>query len=417
MTIPGLHLRRTVALPAAAVLLATGIICLYAVPGVWVPRWVDLAAVQRNYELLLVPLALAGGAWQALRERRARLTDLHGSVPLPPWRRSLPVLAATGGTTVIAYALAFVAAAARMLPTAGYFAPEVPLMVAVGALSLVAAVWIGYGLGRLLPHVLTAAGLAVVALVLGFTYNGVLLPALNRPREDFVTMSGAFLGAQTLWFAGLAVAGAVLGAAPGRWRSLALLPAGAGLLGALIVAPAEDRTYVPDPAASTPVCTSDLPRVCVSAEDRRRLREATPLARQALSIMKDVPGAPVEARQQVRDPRVLGFGLAVGADGHLYPERDFLESALRGGGVPLCGTTGDAIARVMPARIAVAAWLLGRPVPDDPFVEDPGEVREMVAGLDALPRAEALRRVAAVREAGLHCRQDLDAVLRGEGTR
>ena len=64
----GFELRRSAALGAALILLVAGVVLLFATPGRWSAGWMPLAMTQREDLTLLVPLALAAGAWQGRRE-------------------------------------------------------------------------------------------------------------------------------------------------------------------------------------------------------------------------------------------------------------------------------------------------------------------------------------------------------------
>jgi hypothetical protein len=159
----GIELRRSVALWAAALIAASGAFLLYATspPYGW---WMELVIGQRQLLQLLWPLALGAGAWQAWRERRCRVEELFATTPRARWRRVAPVAAAMAIAVVAAYAATLAAGLGHTSGFAGDFPAGVLPVTAVGALSLVAAAWLGLAVGRLLPSPLTPPFLAIAGL-------------------------------------------------------------------------------------------------------------------------------------------------------------------------------------------------------------------------------------------------------------
>ncbi|MEU4221834.1 hypothetical protein AB0F10_41635, partial [Actinoplanes sp. NPDC026623] len=152
----GIELRRSAAAGTALILLLAGAAILYAAPARWSAGWMPLAMTQRAYLVLLWPLALAAGAWQARREHRSNVTELFATTPRPRAQRVVPTLGALCIAVVGAY-LAMVAAGAPWIAgTARYLPPAALAVVAVGALALVAAAWLGLAVGRLLASAVSA---------------------------------------------------------------------------------------------------------------------------------------------------------------------------------------------------------------------------------------------------------------------
>ncbi|BCJ58781.1 hypothetical protein Jiend_22030 [Micromonospora endophytica] len=160
MNIFGVELRRCAALGAALIALLIGVGALYVAPGRWSSGWMALAMAMREYLLLLWPLALAAGAWQGRREHRAKVGELFATTARPRAQRMLPVLGAMAFTLGLAYLLVTVAGIAWIITTAQH-RPLLNFLVVtgVGALSLVAAAWLGLGIGRMLPALVTAPAL------------------------------------------------------------------------------------------------------------------------------------------------------------------------------------------------------------------------------------------------------------------
>jgi hypothetical protein len=63
--------------------------------------WTMLAFEVRLMLVVVWPLALGAGAWQARRDRRSSMAELIATTPRPRWRRVVPtaVAMAVGGVT------------------------------------------------------------------------------------------------------------------------------------------------------------------------------------------------------------------------------------------------------------------------------------------------------------------------------
>lgn len=105
-----IELRRSDALWVAVVLLAAGAGLLYAAPERWPSGYMMLAMDQRWYLPFFLGLAMAAGAAQGRREHRSRVTELFAGVARPRLQQVAPILMAYGGTVVVAYVGATVAA-------------------------------------------------------------------------------------------------------------------------------------------------------------------------------------------------------------------------------------------------------------------------------------------------------------------
>jgi hypothetical protein len=431
-----IELRRSAAAGAALVLLLAGTVLLYSARESWAAGWMPLAMVQRQFLLLLWPLALAAGAWQARREQRSGVAELFASTARPLVQRVVPTLAALaigvvcGYVAMAAAAVPWIAGTVDYVPAAGF------AVLAVGALSLVAAAWLGLAAGRLVPSPVTAPAVAVagIGLLLVLTPNVLghreWLAALLSPTRglglfaDFRTVSGRVSAAQGIWLAALAAAAVVLVAAGNRrYRAAAVLPPLLGVAVGFAVMP-RGADFVESPIDATArqlVCAGTAPRVCISRMHAGLLPEVAPLARQGLARLAKLPGAPTTAAENVntfldehaqpyRADTVL-FRVEVGADGHLAERDQFLPRMLDAAGVSAdaCPAGHDrAVSR------AAAYWLLDREPTDDRdgTAEANNEARALWQELRRLPAGEAAARVAAVRAAALSC-QDLAGLLSG----
>ncbi|MER7169595.1 hypothetical protein ABT336_26510 [Micromonospora sp. NPDC000207] len=426
-----IELRRCGALLTGAATAAVGVAGLYvlALTGqtdLWDQQWNLLAVFQRIMLVILWPLALAGGAWQAGRDRRNRIEELLGTTPAPRWRRMQPSAVVTAACLVGGYLVVLVAGAPKVAVAAGYLGSGWLLVALVGALTLVAAGWLGLGVGRLLPHPYTpaVAGVGSLAALLAaievtrpseVTDPGaaLLLPFFTNTISEFEMVAGSVSAGQAWWFGGLAAGGLVLYLARNPLvRLLAVVPPALGLVLAapMLTVPLE-KAFPVDPAAVAEVCTTDDgPRVCVTAAHSRQLPALVAPARDALRLLEKLPDPPVSVHEVVpNSDRAQPATEAWVDSGNLGLTRDPADVTARilaGAGTPMCvRADDDAYLDVLRARSVAAAWLYGSyPVPGQTLFGDEQAVRDgMWETFTALPADEQVRRVAAVRAAGLTC--------------
>lgn len=456
-----IELRRSVALLAALLIAATGVFVLFASNPPH-QSWMELTIVQRDILQLTWPLALAAGAWQGIRERRSRVEELFATMPRPRRWRVLPVATAMAIAAAAAYLVMLAGASGHLRHIDGYFAPAAIPIIALGALAMVAAVWLGLAIGALLPSPLTAPmlvvvgfiGLAVVPPMLRVRDVSdpgafLLLPYLRVPRGDdpalqmFSTRASL---SQALWLGALAAAGLALhAAARSGTRVAAVLPI---VLGAAVAVPAMPRhvedAWVENPHATELVCTADEPRVCVARARSYLLDDLREPARRALSVLAaKLPPAPTRVvvgalgdrpsqRPGPADTLLVLLPLSEYEETQRAPEdrapEDLVWPMLDGAGVPLCeellGKAEDMDTRYVAARVVAAAWLLDRDVPSASEGGGAGPLDvpladQALAELRALPAEEQRARVTALRDAERTCAAgDRLALLSGtSGTR
>ncbi|MEU0225494.1 hypothetical protein ABZ177_14210 [Streptomyces sp. NPDC006284] len=429
----GIELRRSAALGAALLIAVAGTIVLHATAGRWSTGWMALAMTQREYLAVLSPLAMAAGAWQSYREHRANVAELFATVPRPRPHRMVPILATTALAVVVAYLVALFAAAPRIADTARYLPPAAFFVVAVGLVAMIASVWLGLAVGRLVPALATAPALALIGFALlilaphalpdgGFT--AAFSPAMGMSVfSDYDTVDGGVSAAQALWTAAVAVAGVVLFTVQDpKFAFAALLPLAIGATATALVVPTGDAydQGTLDPVAQELVCTDDTPRVCVSRAHEGLLPEVTPKARHALELLTRT--SIVEAHEDTStfspptSPRSRAdtalMSITVDKHGRLaHPGR--LEPTMLTGVFisPLsCGDNQN-----FTVATAAAYWLLDREPtagPDGLEFDDPDAV-ELWKGLQTLPRAEAEARVVAVYQAAQRCQDTTDLLSGG----
>ncbi|EWC62249.1 hypothetical protein UO65_2428 [Actinokineospora spheciospongiae] len=426
------ELRRSTALTAGAAVATAGTAGLYVLAlsdqtGLWAPQWTMLAGIQRIMLVVLWPLALGAGAWQARRDRRSRMEELLTTTPRPIRSRALPPALAMGICLGLGYLLVL-AAGALGVSTPYRHLGWVPIAVA-GALSLVAAGWLGLGIGRLLPSqytppVLTVAGFLLLVVPVQLAKDGptgaaaLLTPNLTSPLDEVTTVTTPVSLGQSAWFAALALSGLVLLAVTRRrTAALAVVPAVLGLgiaLPVLTAAPASGLAT--DPAATAEVCTTDGgPAVCVLKVHENDLAALVGPARTALTLLAELPDAPTSVHEVPADRPGPQPATEVWLDieNHL-PGGSWLGTGdelvmrvLAGGGTRPCPEQVDR------GRALATAWLLNRfPLPGAVPPTEHASPREIDwyaerqaewDDLRALPRDEQVRRVTAIRTIGLQC--------------
>jgi hypothetical protein len=433
MDILGVELRRSAAFVTALVMTLVGVGALYLAVGRWSDGWMSLALVEREYTVLLWPLALAAGAWQGRRERRTGVGELFDSTALPRTRRMMPVLGVMALAVTLAYLVTTVAGVAWIVDTAHYRPWGTFLLVtAVGVLSLVAAAWIGLAVGRALPALATAPALAVVGvlvlqlgnvLIRPYWLASLLIPIHGAGQASpYQTVPDRISAAQAIWLGALACAGAILLTARKRRTGAAVLPLVLGLAIGAAVIPHRDRDSfdVPmDPAARELVCAEGGPKVCVSRVNSNVLAELTPLARQGLALLAKLPDPPTAVHENtshtlaevIAMPRadVVHIEIRVDKYGKLGHPGLVVYDVVRHLGIKFdseCEHRNAAVER------AAVYWLLGRePRSDVGLVpgmisepaEDTADAITLWRGLQAVPESEALARVTAVQQARRQC--------------
>lgn len=432
-----IELRRSSAWVAGLLVAALGIAGLLSLAAtregyVWDPQWTTLATFERVMLIVLWPLVLGAGAWQSRRDRCSRAEELLGTTARPAWRRVLPTAWAMALCLLVGYLLIFLVGAIKVAGDTDYFAWNWLPVTLVGALSLIAAGWLGMGIGRAIPSVYTPP----VVVVLGFL--GLLLPvqlskgsapgsaALFSP--GFTDKTGEFdmvapsvnLG-QFCWFAGLALGALLLVLFARQLASVAaLVPVVLALVIALPIFNAAPAGGVQaDPGASAEVCThDDGPAVCVTQAHARSLSALVGPAREALRLLGKLPDPPSSVHEVT--PRRPGpqpadqvwfdsDNSAPGVGWDTTDDRVLLAKILAGAGTMPCDQENYEV------RDITAAWLIGQ-YPAPGREAEPGPAADqrnaMWQALESLPRAEQVRRVAAVRQAGLSC-GDVGAALSG----
>ncbi|MDM4720227.1 hypothetical protein QTQ03_11810 [Micromonospora sp. WMMA1363] len=429
------ELRRSAAAGALLALLVAGAVLLYTAPQRWSAGWMPLAMIQREYLVLLWPLALAAGAWQARREHRSRVAELFASTARPRAQRILPILGAMGVAVGCGYLAVAAVAVPRIIDTASYLPGSVFTVVAVGGLAMIAAAWLGLAVGRFVPSVVTAPVLAVAGIALllvipaamrrtGTEWLAMVLSPMYGMGQytDYQTVTGRVSLAQAIWLTALAGAAVVL-LASGSWRSrvAALLPAALGVALATVVAPRGDAfvAHPIDPVAQEHVCAQGSPRVCVSRVHAGLLPEVTPLARQALSMLAKLPDPPTAAHEDTttyhpdtsppRRADTVLIPVQVDKHGRLAGKSEVIPRMLDAGGANMRGCEGRQPST--PVARAVGYWLLGR-VPEPGHSLEPAEINAEAVrwwrALRRLPEREAVARVAEVRRAALACEELTD---------
>ena len=458
-----IELRRSIALWAGAMVLASSLAFLYLVDAAWwrgttawTAQWTAMALWTRSLLFYLWPLVLGLGALQGLRDHRSKMPELLTSTPRPAWHRAAALTGTTAVTLASSFALLVLVGAVQVLTHTEYtHFGWLPISL-VGALFLVAGAVLGMGAGRALPSALTPPALAMAGFVftalmhlsLGRTETttaagvpitepnriSLLSPAVEEVRDAIVTLSVPVHVGQTIWLLGLAATGfGLLVATSRRARLVAPAPVLAAAVLALLVLPGDPRRmYVVDEAAAELVC--DGP-VCVTRTHRARLDDLTGPGEEALRLLRAALGdrAPVSVRE---DTAVLPEGATPKWSREtvfLDFDDEIIESARGGeltralvakGMVPGCSPAGwSTMGGDVYAQTVAAGWVLGdlEPLPGmgsaglSSQVEK--EIRPVWNELRALPRAEQVARINGMRAVAHSCEGDAFDTLSGGASR
>ncbi|MFE9645040.1 hypothetical protein ACFYO0_13165 [Streptomyces sp. NPDC006365] len=451
-----IELRRSVAPWAGTVVLTSALAFLYLVNAewwrgttAWTAQWTSMALWTRSLLFYLWPLAVGLGALQGLRDHRSKMSELLASTPRPARHRAAALAGTTAVTLASAFALLVLVGAVQVPANTEYtHLGWLPISL-VGALSLVAGAVLGMGAGRALPSVLTPPALAISA----FVFTALMHMSLGRTETDtamgiprtepnqvsllspevevphvLVTLSASVHVGQTIWLLGMAATGfALLVAATSRARLIALAPVLAGATLALLVLPSDPRRmYVVDEAAAELVC--DGP-VCVTKAQQARLADLADPGKEALRLLHGALGgrAPVSVRE---NSAVLPEGSTPQWSRRtvLFDFDDDIIAAAKGeeltwaliakGMVPGCTPVGWFGAGDGVAQTVAVGWVVGdlRSLPGtqsaSPGREVDAEARPIWKELKALPRAEQLSRINAMRAAALSCKGDVYDALK-----
>jgi hypothetical protein len=212
------EVRRSIAPWATLAILVVAFGFLYSFSGPWTrtplawdEHWVLAAEWSRFLLVFLWPIAIGAGVIQGMRDSRSGMVELLTTMPRPGWHRAAKLAAALGGLLVLGYLLVFAVGAVQVIFNGGFFTFGWLPIVVVGVLAMLAGAWIGLGIGRLLPHPLTAPAVAVAAFVAVIVFQVV-------PSEGSAFGAGGVHGGTVVLGAGLLVVAAGLLGARGGGR-------------------------------------------------------------------------------------------------------------------------------------------------------------------------------------------------------
>ncbi|GAA3052124.1 hypothetical protein LV79_004951 [Actinokineospora globicatena] len=398
----------------------------------WSREWTGLAEWSRYLLMFVWPLVLGAGAWQGARDTRSDMDELLATVPSSRWRRAVPVASAVAIGVTAGYLGVVAVGAVRVIASGAALRADWLVVALLGALALVAVALLGLGIGRLLPSVMTppvaaVAGLAVQVVLVWRSQESttalLFTPAVSGGGVSvFTQVAPRASTGQALWFLMLAASGLVLFAGT-RLRALAAVPLAVGATVLALVVPHGSPVHVPDARALSLVCE---PRVCVTEARKTRLTELRGPSAQALADLAVLPNAPTTVVEHPTSPHLprtpgepdtLGIDLGDPAFRRGGPA-ELRRALLAGAGTQACATDDSTYAdveRETVARTVTAGWFVDdlQPLPGHSYIwaEAQDLIQRTWADLRALPRAEQVTRVAAVRSAGLRCEGDLLTVL------
>ena len=438
MSIFRIELRRTIApwLGLAVLAISLGFLFLltgpwWHIPAMWTTQTTTSALWVRYLLQFLWPLVIGAGAIQGMRDHRSGMSELLESTPRPAAHRAAKLALAVGAMVLLGYLAVFAVGFLEVPTHNGFVSAAFVPHVLVALLALLAAAWLGLGLGRLLPHPLTAPAVAVVAFALlvvlwsaldstvGFhvavpTWIAMLGPAVAQPHGVFATTAGSHDVGQAIWFTGLALTGfALLAAKFVRSKLIGLLPAVLAAAVAVPIFPAD--TLVTDNVAAAKVC--DGP-VCVTKLHEASLPSLRTAGREALGLLSKLPGAPTKVEEvtdvvalsgQPHDPAAAYINFQTAPSLLNASSADLRAALLAGAGAPEClhwnGDIGD-----LTARTVSAAWFTGElkalPRGLGVGIKPGGTIEQAWQAFRQIPEPEQVRRMAALRQEYLNCAGD-----------
>ncbi|MFD6067510.1 hypothetical protein [Amycolatopsis lurida] len=447
------ELRRSIAPWATLAILVVAFGFLYSFSGpwskaplAWDEHWTHAAEWSRFLLVFLWPIAVGAGVIQGMRDSRSGTAELMTTMPRPGWQRAAKLAGALGGLLVLGYLLIFAVGAVQAAFNGGFFTFGWLPIVVVGVLGMLAGAWIGLGIGRLLPHPLTAPAVAVAAFVavLLFQFAGsegsalagivpfrasLLSPAMDVVRDPFSTTAGRMDLGQGVWLAGLAATGFLLLAGrTKRAKGLAVVPALVAAAIALPVLPGSTaEAEVSDPKATEMVC--DGP-VCVPRMFEPELPRLAGPGKEALRLLGTLPDAPVKVAVQDRrldydevPPRAADtvyVDLLDWSVRSLLVPDDVRRALVAGAGTPTCYSLQGVDKFFMDeltARSITSSWFLGewKMLSGHWRDEVKNDVLRKQEMFRALPPDVQRERIIAVRQAGLTCQgNQLDILLGGD---
>ncbi|WP_158844443.1 hypothetical protein [Saccharothrix deserti] len=449
MRILGIELKRTAAVLVGVLIALVMLGVLHWGPSTknsmaWTRQWTALAEWVRFMLVFSWPLTLGAGALQGLRDRRSGVEELFASTPRPRARRVGWTLGALAVALTVGYAVVFAVGAVQVPSSTDYFHWGWLPVALVGVLALVGGAWLGVGLGRLLPSLLTppvlaVAGFALTSLGLGQTTGDgfrwtLLLPSVVYPKTVFASVAGSVSAVQAVWFVAVALTGFLLVALRRRW--LGVLPVlVAGAVAVPLLPATLDEAYSPDRVAAELVCSEQL---CLTrAHEHQRAALAGP-AREALRLLAKLPSPPTSVREvpgtsgpaprEARGPESTD-AVWMDLDEFTYfrrtpPTPELMTTyLLAGAGTRTC--YGDyvpaTVAREIAARTVMTAWLTGRLEPLPVYRPWVGRDTDALADkawqhLNSIPPATQAAQVQAAREVQAACSGDALTTLTGGTT-
>ncbi|MCE7001870.1 hypothetical protein LWC34_03320 [Kibdelosporangium philippinense] len=431
-----IELRRSAALWTGLLILLISLAYFYLLQGpwswgtdAWTAEWTALAMWQRFTLHLTWPFALAAGAWQGRRNRRATMDELLSTMPKQALTRAAPpTLAMCVGVTG-AYLAFFVLGAVQVFVNSSYMDISWVPVTLVGILSLNAAVLVGMGIGRLLPSLLTAPILGVLGiLAMAFGIVGgpetegsvlqgmvshqytLLVPAFGDQPDIFTQLSTRVNLLQGLWFLALATTGfGLLALISTKARLLALLPAVAALAIVYPLLPSSSvDTFTLNSSAAALQCED---RLCITKMHEHRRAEIEGPFREALTQLTKLPDAPTTVEEA--PVRLIHMSSLPQRPGVVYFHfddpafhRNSKRAVLAGSQPMRCGDLERA-AMSQAKRVVVASWFDGELAPtvltNMSYPNGEAIAKRVWDDLHALPADQQPARVAELRASAQEC--------------
>lgn len=346
-------------------LLAVQVVGMRSALDDWAGTW-SAASVAVAWPGFIIAAALAGSTSLAAVSRTRRGESILANAVRPRWQLEAAMLLPPVLISVVLVIAGIVTAQVMAWPTASSGAGWLRLGFAVIEWSyLLLAIAIGHVAGRLVASWWTPAVAALGVLAVAVTVtnsDGLLFVPLQAPLHLRLSHHAVLL---LLVAAVLALASASAGFrarqhAGGRVAiRVAVLPTGAAIVGALLVAASGTPLHLPRADQPDPLCTDGTPQICVVPEAPGVLSEARAMAERIAALPPGTYTAPERIEQLgVSDsPDAPAFAL----EGDRWFLADSLAGILATHSGRYCTPVDDAAAAASSAEYFTALeWLAAR---------------------------------------------------------
>lgn len=317
-----IELRRAPARWWVPVMVAVGVVWLFARSGDWSKVWPQAAAAAQATTVFLAPMAAAAAAIGTGRRHQPGFSELTAHAPQPFWYQHLTQLMASLIYAVSAF-LAVTGMALSAPLSAGVPAGELwGSYVILGTITMVAGTALGHWAGLLLAGPAAPAVSAVaIFIVLG------VIPSDSPYNFTVISGSPEFRLNPSALAIRAVIAGALVLIAVSwprtrvRWGYLAVAPS-VGITAAVLAATAMGPVGFPQitrPPGQSPLCSTTSPQVCLWPENRAYLAQTAQTAQKVAAAADGVLTLPTRfyesGLRHTPEGQPPGFSLRAGTYG------------------------------------------------------------------------------------------------------